>query len=202
MDESKSPATGSALAYEHTKALADEWILTQQADDFDVIILNPTAIIGPYDFQPSLQGSFIIRLYKGTLPGLVPGGYDWVDVRDVCEATRSAISHGKGGERYILSGHFVTIVEFASQVAEVTGKKINKTVLPLWLTYVGVQFIYLWSELRGQKPLYTKQSLFILQSGNRKISNLKARKELGFNTRPLSETLKDTLDWFKENKYI
>lgn len=202
MDESKPLATGSTLAYEHTKALADEWILSQQADNFDVIILNPTAIVGPNDFQPSLQGNFIIRLYKGTLPGLVPGGYDWVDVRDVCEATRSAISHGKGGERYILSGHFVTIVEFADLVAGVTGKKIKKPVLPLWLAYVGVPFIYLWSELRGQEPLYTKQSLFILQSGNRKISNLKARKELGFNPRPLSETLKDTLDWFKENKYI
>ncbi len=202
MDESKSLATESPIAYEHTKALADEWILTQQADDFDVIVLNPTAIIGPNDFQPSLQGSFIIRLYKGTLPGLVPGGYDWVDVRDVCGAARSAISHGKAGERYILSGHFVTVAEFARLVARVSGKKIKKPVLPLWLAYVGVPFIFLWSKLRGQEPLYTKQSLFILQSGNRKISNLKATKELGFNPRPLAESLKDTIGWFKENKYI
>jgi len=202
IDESKTLATGSAIAYEHTKALADEWILTQQADDFDVIVLNPTSIIGPNDFQPSLQGSFLIRLYNGTLPGLVPGGYDWVDVRDVCKAARSAISHGKAGERYILSGNFVTVVELAGLVARITGKKLKKPVLPLWLAYVGVPFIYLWSKLRGQEPLYTKQSLFILQSGNRKISNLKARKELNYHPRPLEETLRDTLNWLKENNFI
>ena len=34
------------------------------------------------------------------------------------------------------------------------------------------------------------------------IKNDKARKELGFNPRPLAETLKDSLDWLIENNYI
>ncbi|NOX86789.1 MAG: NAD-dependent epimerase/dehydratase family protein [Chlorobi bacterium] len=202
MDESRPMIKASHIPYEMTKSMADEWVLQQQSDDFDVIILNPTAIIGPFDFQPSLQGAFIIRLYKGALPGLVPGGYDWVDVRDVAGAARAAITKGKPGERYFLSGHYASVVDFANILSEVSGKRIKKTVLPLWLAYMGVPFIRLWSKMRDQEPLYTQQSLSILQSGNKKISNKKAGKDLGFNPRPLSDTLKDTLDWFMENNYI
>lgn len=202
MDESRPLIKDSPLAYEVTKSMADEWVLQQQSEDFDVIILNPTAIIGPFDFEPSLQGSFIIRLYNNALPGLVPGGYDWVDVRDVCKAAISAINKGKPGERYFLSGHYVSVVDFANILSEVSGKKIKKTVLPLWLAYMGVPFIKLWSKLRNEEPLYTNQSLSILQSGNKKISSIKAKNDLDFEPRPIAETLKDTLEWFKENNYI
>ncbi len=202
MDESKPLIKTSPIPYEMTKSMADKWVLEQQSDDFEVIILNPTAIIGPFDFQPSLQGAFIIRLYNNSLPGLVPGGYDWVDVRDVAQAAIAAITKGKPGERYFLSGHYVSVVDFARILSEVSGKKIKKTVLPLWLAYVGVPFIKLWSKFRNEEPLYTNQSLSILQSGNKKISNKKAGKDLGFNPRPIADTLKDTLDWFKENNYI
>jgi len=202
MDESKPMIENSPLPYEITKSMADKWVLQQQSDDFEVIILNPTSIIGPFDFQPSLQGEFIIRLYNNALPGLVPGGYDWVDVRDVAGAAIAAITKGTPGERYFLSGHYITVSDFAKSMEEVTGKKIIKRVFPLWLAYLGVPFIKLWSKIRNEEPLYTNQSLSILQSGNKKISNQKARKELDFNPRPLTETLRDTLDWFKKNNYI
>ena len=202
MNESRSLATNSSISYEKTKSIADEWVMAQQSSDFDVIVLNPTAILGPCDFKPSLMGQLIIRLYKGSLPGLIPGGYDWVDVRDVSEATCKAIFQGRGGERYILSGTWKSIADFANLLGTVTNKKINKPVFPLWMARLGLPFIQFYSKLTGQHPLYTKQSLSILQEGNKNISNQKAKTELGFNNRPLADTLKDTVDWFKENNYI
>ena len=83
MDETRDLALHAALAYERTKALAEEWVLSRQSKDFDVIVLNPTAVLGPNDFAPSLSGQFIIRLLKHQLPGLLKGGYNWVDVRDI-----------------------------------------------------------------------------------------------------------------------
>lgn len=202
MDESRPRALLSSIPYEKTKSIAEEWVLDQQSQEMDVIVLNPTAIIGPNDFKPSLLGQFIIKLYNGSIPGLVPGGYDWVDVRDICDAAANALHQGKGGEKYILSGHYKSVLEVADLLGQVTGKKIKKRMLPLWLAHLGVPFIYLWSKLTGQKPLYTRQSLDILQEGNKHIINEKARRELGFNPRPLSVTLKDTFTWFKHNEYI
>jgi len=202
MDESRTLATDSIIAYEKTKSIADEWIMQQQSNNFDVIVMNPTAIIGPNDFKPSLLGQFLIRLYDGFLPGLVPGGYDWVDVRDISEATCNAITKGIGGERYILSGTWTSVSDYAELAGKAGGKSIKKPVFPLWLARVGLPFIQLYSKLAGEHPLYTRQSLVILQQGNRNISNEKAKKELDFNPRPLEETLKDTIRWLKENKMI
>jgi len=202
MDESRALATASSIAYEKTKSLAEEWVLTQNSDDFKVVVINPTSIIGPCDYKPSLMGQMLIRLYNNSLPGLVPGGYDWVDVRDIVKSAISAIDNGRSGERYILSGRWTTLKELSAILAEVNGVKINKPIFPLWLARMGVPFIYLWAKMRGQQPLYTYESLKILQSGNKKISFQKAAKDLGHSPRPLGETLKDTIDWFKINKYI
>lgn len=202
MDESRPPATDSVLAYEKTKAIADEWVMQQQSDTFDVIVLNPTAIVGPNDFKPSLLGQMLIRLYDGFLPGLIPGGYDWVDVRDVSDGAFHAIEKGKGGERYILSGKWKSVADYATLAARAGGKGMKKIIFPLWFARLGLPFLQLYSKLTGQHPLYTRQSLTILQQGNRYISHEKAKKELGFNPRPLEETLRDTVLWMRENKMI
>lgn len=202
MDESRGLATHSSIAYEKTKSLAEEWVLTQKSKDFEVVVLNPTSIIGPADYKPSLMGQMLIRLYNNSLPGLVPGGYNWVDVRDIVKSAISAIKNGKSGERYILGGSWTTVKELADVLAKVNDITINKPIFPLWLARVGVPFIHLWSKVTGQHPLYTNESLHILQSCNTNISYQKAAKDLGHSPRPLGETLKNTIDWFKENKYI
>jgi len=202
MDESRSLSTASPIAYEKTKSIADEWVMKQHADNFDVIVINPTAIVGPYDYKPSLIGSLIIQLYKGIMPALIPGGYDFVDVRDVCDAVCNAVYQGRGGERYILSGTWKSLSDFAKLLGAVTDKKIEKVIMPLWVARIGLPFIYMHSKLTGQQPLYTSQSLTILQEGNKNICHDKAKKELGFVARPLAESLKDTFNWLKENNYL
>ena len=104
LDETRPLIENSGLVYERTKAECEKWITEQNSDNFHVVVLNPTAVLGPNDFKPSFMGQFIIKLYKGTIPALVPGGYDWVDVRDVVDAAVNAIEKATPGERYILSG--------------------------------------------------------------------------------------------------
>jgi protein-S-isoprenylcysteine O-methyltransferase Ste14 len=57
----------------------------------DIVTVNPTGIIGPYDFRPSRMGEVLLDLYHRRLPGLVAGGFDWVDVRDVAASTLAAV---------------------------------------------------------------------------------------------------------------
>ncbi|MCF6342658.1 MAG: NAD-dependent epimerase/dehydratase family protein, partial [Bacteroidales bacterium] len=132
MDETRALATATAIAYEKTKALAEEWVLSQSGDDFQVVVLNPTSVIGPHDYKPSLMGQFIIRLYKNNLPGLIPGGYDWVDVRDIVRSAIAAIEKGGNGERYILSGKWTTLKELADVFGKANQLSVNKPTFPLW----------------------------------------------------------------------
>lgn len=202
MDESRALVQDSPQAYERTKSIGEAWILAQKTDQFEVIVLNPTAVVGPLDHKPSLMGELLLRMYHGKIPGLVQGGYNWVDVRDVAGAALNAISQGKSGEHYILSGNWYSLKEYAETLQEVSGKKIKKVVLPFWLARIGVPFIQIWSSVTKQQPLYTHESLDIVSHGNKNILNNKARKELGFNPRPLSDSLKDAFNWFKENDYF
>ena len=132
----------------------------------------------------------------------MPGGYDWVDVRDVVAVAISAIEKGRTGEKYLLSGHWHSLLEFSGLIQFHSGRKTISSVLPMWIARLGLPFITLYSRLSGIKPLYTSESLTIITEGNRLISNAKAKSELNFNPRPLSETIRDLLTWLKENGRI
>ena len=202
LDESRPLVLGASLIYEKTKAQAEQWILKQNAPDFQVIVLNPTAIIGPCDTRPSYLGRVIQRIYKGTLPGLVPGGYNWVDVRDVATAAIAAAEKGHPGERYLLSGTWKSLQELAEIICAHRNKKCHLPVFPFWLAHATVPLTTFLARLFHQEPLYTRTSLTILKNAHPNISPEKACRELGFSPRPLEETLADTINWFKKHQYI
>ena len=87
----------------------------------DAVIVSPTAIIGPHDYKPSLMGTGLIALYNGTLPALVPGGFNWVDVRDIVEGAIRICESGKSGERYLLAGTWADLTQLAEMVKSISG---------------------------------------------------------------------------------
>jgi dihydroflavonol-4-reductase len=168
----------------------------------DAIIINPTSILGPNDFKPSLMGGVLLKMVKRQMPAIIKGGYDWVDVRDVCDATLAAIEKGRKGERYILSGKWQDLRTLSTELEKVSGYRTPKNALPLWVAALGVPVMGLMAKLKKDAPVYTFPTLQIVKEGNRHISHAKAKRDLGYNPRPLAETLKDSIDWFKENGYI
>jgi dihydroflavonol-4-reductase len=164
----------------------------------NAVIVNPTGVIGPYDFQPSFLGEAIISMAQNRLPALVTGGFDWVDVRDVVDGAMRAEEKAPAGESYLLSGQWVSMCDLAAMVSEITGVRNNKMTCPLWLARLGAPVIQGVSHLSGKRPLYTSVSLRALRS-NHNISHEKASRELGYKPRPFRETIIDTLRWFEAN---
>ena len=202
LDESRPLALDDPMPYSRSKALAEAVVQRAVEEGLDAVILNPTAVIGPNDYAPSLLGRALILLAQGRLPALVPGGYDWVDARDVAAAAEAAVERGRSGERYILSGRWSDLRELAEMTARVNGRPPRKFVCPYGLARLGVPFLNLYCALRSKIPLYTRDSLSTLHVGHRRISCDKAVRELGFSPRPLPETVRDTLDWFRTNGFI
>jgi len=202
LNEERPLAVSDHIIYNQSKALAEELVLHSVESGLDAVIINPTSVMGPNDFKPSLVGQAIIQLYKGKIPALIPGGYDWVDVRDVVQGTISAMDNGRTGQSYLLSGHFKTLMELYEQISLIQGKDRKLPVIPFWLAEVGIPFLKAWSRISGNKPLYTKESVEILKTAHSNISSKKARKELGYESRPFEDTLRDTIEWFKENNYL
>jgi dihydroflavonol-4-reductase len=163
-----------------------------------VLVLAPTAVLGPYDHEPSLLGAGILKLYRGSIPVVFPGGVDMVDVRDVAGAIANALFHGTPGSTYLLSGHYATLSQVNQLVRDVKGKTKPLPVLPFWPILAVLPVMHAWSRIRGASALYTRQSVDNLLFSNRKIDHAKARRELGFHPRALAETIRDTIAWFKK----
>ena len=202
LDETRSLVLQDRIIYNRSKALAEQAVLDAVAGGLDAVIINPTSVIGPNDFKPSLIGQAIIQLHQGKMPALIPGGYDWVDVRDVVSGTISALEKGRTGESYLLSGHYVSLAGLYDMLLSLKENGKSLRVLPFWLAELGLPFLQAWSRMTGNKPLYTRESIEILKTAHTDISSNKAVRELGYHARPFNETLKDTITWFRENHYL
>ncbi len=187
--------------YDRSKAAGEKLVRQAVRSGLNAIIINPTGVIGPYDYRPSHQGQALILMASGKLPALLEGGFDWVDVRDVAEYAIKAQEIAPAGSNYLLSGHWLSVEELAQTVAEIMGIKAPTLVCPMGIAEFCAPIVTVTSQLIRTRPIFTRASLNALKS-NRNISHSKATRELGYNPRPVRETIADTIRWFKDNGYL
>jgi len=187
------------LAYDQSKAAAEQQVLTGITRGLNAILLNPVGIFGPHDFDPSPGGEFLQQLIHRKLPGLVQGGYYWVDVRDVVRAAVLAEEKGRSGEKYILAGDYATFKSISSWVQEACGSRPPFLNIPISFAKIVAPLIVWYSRWLGIRPLVTPEAIQIIGC-HQNISTDKAAVELGFQTRPIKETLIDTVNWMQDNE--
>ncbi|HEY70411.1 MAG TPA: NAD-dependent epimerase/dehydratase family protein [Anaerolineae bacterium] len=190
-----------AMPYDLSKAEAELEVRRGVEKGLDGVILNPTGIIGPYDFKPSHFGAVLIAMGLRKLPALIHGGFNWVDARDVSIGAIQAEAQAPPGSRYILAGHWVSVREIAKQVEEICGVPAPGLIAPMWLAILGLPFAPLLFQMGADRSLYSWTALCSLRA-NPRVSHAKASRELEYQPRAISETLKDTLRWFQENGYL
>jgi dihydroflavonol-4-reductase len=187
--------------YDFSKSLASTEVLKAAREGLDAVIVNPTGVIGPYDFPVSAITKTFIDFAKSKLKLAIEGAYDFVDVRDVAEGHVLACEKGKTGENYILSGERVKVSELMKILESLTGIKAPRYYLPVnFGKFVG-SLMPVYYRITGIKPYFTRYSVEVLCS-NSFISHEKATKQLGYNPRSAKESIKDTITWLKEMGYI
>jgi nucleoside-diphosphate-sugar epimerase len=184
--------------YDRSKAQAEREVMAGFARGLDAVILRPTAMLGPYDYKPSYLGQALIQLAEGRIPALAKGGFDWVDVRDVVAAAIRAEQVASPGACFMLGGHWHTIREVATMVASFTNRAAPLLTIPMWLADAFAPVMLELARFNGAHPIYTRVTLDVLRS-NQRVSSALAESKLGYITRPLSETVRDTLAWFQQH---
>ncbi|CCX37930.1 nAD dependent epimerase/dehydratase family protein [Clostridium sp. CAG:1013] len=184
--------------YAKTKAQAAQLVLEAVwHQKLNACIVQPSGMIGPYDYSGSHLTQLFLDLCSGQLRASVKGGYDFVDVRDVAQGILEACSRGRPGESYILSNRRVEIRELLDLISQAARRKKIKVVLPMWLARATAPLSELYYAALHQPPLYTSYSLYTLRA-NSQFSHHKATLELGYQPRELSETVEDTVSWLEE----
>ena len=184
--------------YAKTKCEATAYVLSR-SDYMDVSIEHPSGIIGPYDLGRNDLVALVDSIINGRRYTGVRGGYDMVDVRDVAEGTISAMLHGRRGECYILSGDYASIEKIMRTSLDAAGIEHGITIIPLWLARIAAPFAESYALLTKNKPLFTKYAVHTIGS-NGSFSHAKATAELGYTSRPIEQTLEDTVGYLQEHE--
>jgi dihydroflavonol-4-reductase len=190
-------------AYKQSKFLAEESVkrLVEQ-EHIPVIIVKPTAPVGPGDIKPTPTGRMVLEAASGRMPAYVDTGLNIVHVNDVAAGHLLAFDRGAIGASYILGGENRTLQWILQTIAELTGRAPPRFRLPHGLVtpiaYVaeGVARI-----LGGREPMVTVDAVRM----SRKVmyfSSEKAQRELGYVARPAIEGLRDQIEWFYQHQYL
>lgn len=191
-------AEDAPLPYPRSKVQSQRIVQQAVANGLDAVIVFPSAILGPNDYKFSAANAYILQLARGELPGLVNGGYDWVDVRDVAAGAVRAEQVAPAGATYILSNQWASLRAIAQMVEAAGGARSPHLTFPAWMAYLGIGPLGWWASLRGKRSLFTRQSLAAALNSNRHILHDHAAADLGYQPRPLAQTVTDTVQWLEE----
>ena len=179
--------------YAKTKAEASQLVLDAAEEGVPAVIVHPSGILGPYDRGKNHLIQLVADYIQGRLSVCVTGGYDFVDVRDVAQGCLAAAKAGTPGQCYILSGHYLSILDLLTRIGKYCGKK-PPSVAPRFLAEFASPLIEWHAKCRGTRPLYTRYALKTL-AANGHYCNQKAQTELGFRPREAEDTISDMTQW-------
>jgi dihydroflavonol-4-reductase len=194
--------TEAVGAYKRSKVMAErlvESMITREA--LAAIIVSPSTPIGPRDIRPTPTGRMIIAAASGGMPAFVDTGLNLVHVDDVAAGHVAALERGTVGERYILGGENVLLVDMLREIARLAGRKPPRIKLPRLPLYPLAAAAQMAAAVTGREPLLTLDGLRMSRQ-RMFFSSAKAERALGFLARPYTEALQDALAWFRASGYL
>ncbi len=200
-EETPSSIESMTGVYKRTKFIAEQ-LVKQLTDEhrLPLTIVNPSTPIGPRDIRPTPTGRIVIDTLQGRMPAYVNTGLNVAHVDDIAHGHLLAYEHGKPGERYILGGDNMTLLEILQTIDNITVKQTKRVNLPVNLMLPIAWTMEKIAALTHKEPRATLDSIRMAKKIMYFTSD-KAKRELGYQYRPAAEALNDAIVWFRENNY-
>jgi dihydroflavonol-4-reductase len=189
--------------YYRTKLYAEKAALdANQPGVFEVVVVNPSLLLGPGDLRESSTGD--VRLFlERSIPAVPAGGMAFVDARDAALGLLLAFERGRAGERYLLNAKNLTIAAFFQRLERISGVKAPLLRMPssrplaLGMNQLFTKAV---EAIGGRAPVdavsVEMAQYFWYCSAD------KAERELGFVARDPGETIRDTIDDLVKRKVV
>ena len=189
--------------YESSKYIAESYVRNYANHGLETVIVSPSKIYGPGLWNESNAVSRLIQMYVTGDWHVMPGNgkslgcFCYID--DVVNGHLLAMTHGRNAEKYILGGENLQLKEFFEVIRTLSGKNHFLVHVPIWL-----MMLFGWKEevgasLFGRDPLITRKWI-VKYNHDLACSSEKAIKELGYKITPISEGVKTTLKWLRQER--
>ena len=181
--------------YSQSKALATQAVLDACRErGLKACVVHPSGILGPKDYAISETTGTVIKIMNGKMPVGMGGSFNLCDVRDLAHGCVGAADKGRIGECYILGNKEVTLKEMCQMLHDASGCRVPYFYVPIGMAYKLAEQMEKKAQKTGEKPLMTNFAVYNLARNNQ-FDYSKAERELGYQTRPYAETLKDEAEW-------
>ena len=189
--------------YKRSKFLAEEVALDFARAGLPVVVVNPSAPIGPWDVKPTPTGQLIVDALDGRLFATVDTGLNLVHVRDVARGHLLAEARGRVGEKYIL-GHAagnLSLAAIGRLIADVAGCRAPSVRIPYAVAWCAAACSEGFARLTGGVP---KVPLDAVRMARKRMyfSPAKAIRELGLPQTDVRDAVRDAVEWFFQHGYV
>ncbi len=184
------------FVYAHAKKEVEGLCIAAAKAGQPVVIVNPTEVYGPEDWDKITSGNLIDFATTGSVQ-VARGGTSIVHVDDVATGIIAALEKGKPGERYILGSDNVEFKELAELTLDILGiqKKVS-------LISRGLLLSLAWISKTFHIPMGFEPAVIPYAVKYWFVDNSKAKRELGVTFRPAREILTPTLEWVKAAGFL
>jgi dihydroflavonol-4-reductase len=187
--------------YKRSKFLAEQEAIRAAAAGVPVVIVNPTAPVGPGDWKPTPTGKIILDFLNGKMPAYVDTGLNVVAVEDVAAGHLLAAEKGRIGQRYILGARNLTLKQILGVLAALTGRPAPRIRLPHAVALAAGYADEFVSRLRGREPQIPVEG--VKMSRHRMfVESDKAQRELGYHPTPVETAFQRAVRWYEEHGYV
>lgn len=187
--------------YKQSKYQAEQAALEMAAAGLPVVIVNPTAPVGPWDVKPTPTGRIVLDFLRGQMPALLNTGMNLVDVADVAAGHILALEKGQPGQRYLLGHRNLTLREVVAMLSAITGRPPPRWQIPYGLAWAAAGLDNLITgQLRGREPRLPLEALRVARRPLY-VSCQKAVQQLGLPQTPVETALEQAVKWFRDYGY-
>ncbi len=174
--------------YAKSKYLAEMEVWRAYAEGLDVVVVNPSIILGVGDWTKS--STQILHYAQKKALFYPKGTINYVDVRDVTEMSLKLLFSDISGEKFILNSGKILYKDFFEKIATIWKIPPPKYQLPDWLAGIVWRVLYFWGMISGTKPTITKETV-----QSTKLDLYYDSTKICEKLQTSFKTLDNTLDW-------
>jgi dihydroflavonol-4-reductase len=186
--------------YKRSKFLGEQVALELARRGLPVVVVNPSAPVGPWDVKPTPTGQMVVDFMRGRMVASVDTGLNVVHVRDVARGHLLAAEQGRIGERYILGHRDLALAELFGILAEITGRRPPRFRVPYAVAWVGAACFEGVSKITRRPPMVPLTAVRMARK-RMYFSPAKAVRELGLPQTDVRTALGDAVAWFEAHGY-
>lgn len=199
--DEETPLDLTTLSNDYKKSKYQAEQIALHCKDLPVVVVNPSAPVGPRDIKPTPTGKIIVDFLNRKMPAYLDTGLNLIHVNDCARGHLLAEKKGKPGERYILGNQNMSLKDILMALENITGLKAPTLQMPYWIAYSAGWVCEMISNYITQREPAVPLGGVKMAKYKMYFDPSKAVRELSLPQTPVENALREAVEWFITHQY-